>query len=150
MFDTVGQTLEMPILLNYPNGYALTKYKNISSTGTPGSNATFADLDIPVFRLGDVYLMYAEASLRNGDAGTALTYVNKIRERAGATDMPSVTLDSVIAERGREMYCEATRRTDLIRFGMYSGGTYVWPWKGGSATGVSISPNYALFPIFIC
>jgi hypothetical protein len=146
MFDSTGQTEDMTVISNYANGYALKKFKNISSTGTAGVSLTFADLDIPFFRLADVYLMYAEASLRSGGSDAA-TYVNKVRERANAGDMANVTLDSVLAERGRELYCEGYRRTDLIRFGYFTGGTYLWPWKGGVAAGTSINSYLNLFPI---
>jgi len=146
-FDTAGQTLDMPVLLNYPNGYALSKFRNVSSTGTAGSSLTFSDVDIPLFRLADVYLMYAEAELQTGSAANALTYVNKVRERAGAADMSNVTLDSVLAERGRELYCEGSRRTDLIRFGYFTGANYVWPWKGGAEYGTSIPSYFNLYPI---
>jgi len=147
MIDSEGQTMQMTTLLNYPSGYSINKFRNVSSTGTPGSNLTFADLDIPFFRLADVYLMYAEASLQNGDGADASTYVNKVRERAGAPDMTNVTLDSVLAERGRELYCEGTRRTDLIRFGYFTGGTYLWPWKGGAANGEAIDAHLNLYPL---
>ncbi len=148
-FDTTGQTLEIPVVLNFPNGYTLSKFKNVSSTGVPGSALEFCDLDIPLFRLADVYLMYAEAAFRTGDAGDALTYVNKVRERAGATDMSATgfSADSILAERGRELYCEGSRRTDLIRFGYFTGGTYLWAWKGGAQFGTSIPSTFNLFPI---
>ena len=116
---------------------------------------TIADTDYPLFRLADVYLMYAEAVLRGGsggDLGTALNYVNLVRERAygGASgDITSAELDLpfIINERGRELYWEGHRRTDLIRFGMFTGDKYIWEWKGGIEAGRSTDSKYNIFPL---
>jgi hypothetical protein len=61
--------------------------------------------------------------------------------------MASITLNDIIDERGRELNLEGQRRTDLIRFGKFTGGAYLWPWKGGVAGGVAIPATYNLFPI---
>ena len=68
---------------NFFEGLAAPKYQNVTSDGNPGSNLTHVDSDYVIFRLADAYLMYAEAHLRGGggDAGTALGYVNALRER---------------------------------------------------------------------
>jgi hypothetical protein len=79
------------------------------------------DNDFPLVRLGQVYLIRAEAAARAaGDWSRALADVNIIRARAGAQPFTSVDADSFLAERGREMFSEAVRRTDLIRFGKYN------------------------------
>ena len=71
-------------------------------------------------RLGDVYLMRAEAKARvAGDWSMALPDVNTIRARAGVSALGSITAGSFLAERGREMFMENSRRTDLIRFGKW-------------------------------
>ncbi len=116
---------------------------------------TFVDTDYPLFRLGDAYLMYAEAVLRGGsggDAGTALGYINALRERAYGNQSGNITagelnLDFIIDERARELYYEGSRRVDLIRFDQYTGGNYLWPWKGGNIDGTSIEPFREIFPI---
>ena len=103
-----------------------------------------------MFRLADVFLMYAEASFRNGDAGTALNYVNTLRERAygGSThNLGSISLTDILDERARELHWECTRRTDLIRFGLFTGGDYIWPFKGGTAAGGSVSNHLNLYPL---
>lgn len=152
-FYTDGQTLEIEDLRTFTNGYAVPKYTNITSTGGVGSNLTHVDTDYPMFRLGDVYLMYAEATLRNGggDQAVALGYVNDLRERAygnatGNITSAQLTLDFILDERSRELYWEATRRVDLIRFEKFTI-EGVWPWKGGVAEGQVTSEHRNIFPI---
>ena len=83
MFFTDGQTLEIEDPFEFTNGWAVTKFKNLNSDGSQPSDLTFVDTDFPLFRLADVYLMYAEAALRGGgDAGKAFDYVNRVRTRA--------------------------------------------------------------------
>jgi len=153
MFHTDGQELEIPDVTEFTNGYAVTKFKNITSEGNAGSVPGFVDTDWPVFRLADAYLMYAEAALRAGsNLGTAVDYVNEVRERAYGDDSGNVTqgeltLDFMINERARELYWEGHRRTDLIRFNMYTGDDYLWAWKGGVQEGTSIGDYLRLFPI---
>ncbi|GAA0761506.1 RagB/SusD family nutrient uptake outer membrane protein [Psychroflexus lacisalsi] len=138
-----------------PNtGFITTKYSNRTSSGGFGADRTFTDTDFPMFRLADVYLMYAEAHLRGGggDAGTALNYVNALRERAfgdnsGNINSAQLSLDFLIDERARELYWENHRRQDLIRFGLFTGNQYIWAFKGGPETGTSIDGFRALYPI---
>jgi hypothetical protein len=79
-----------------------------------------ADNDYPIIRLGDVYLIRGEALARaTGDWTLATADVNTIRARAGITAIGAATEASVLAERGREMFMEVTRRQDLIRFGKF-------------------------------
>jgi hypothetical protein len=155
MFYTSGQSKSISDLSSFTDGYAITKWKNKTRAGVNGSNGTHPDTDFPVFRLADAYLMYAEAVLRGGtggDATIALGYVNSIRERAyggiaGDILPGDLTLDFIIDERARELYGECHRRTDLIRFGKYSGGAYIWEWKGGVKAGTSTDSHFDLFPI---
>jgi len=73
--------------------------------------------DFPLFRYADVLLMKAECMIRQGKNGDAL--VNQIRKRAGVAEFSGATLDQILAERGRELFCEGHRRQDLIRFGKF-------------------------------
>ncbi len=151
-FHTDGQQLEIDEIGTFTHGYALIKFRNVSSTGQRGSDpsGTFADTDYPMFRLADVYLMYAEAALRGGgNTAQGLEYVNQIRRRANATAISQgqMTLDFILAERGRELKWEAHRRTDLIRFNRFVGENYVWPWKGGAREGRGVNERYRLYPI---
>ncbi|MFN2396512.1 MAG: RagB/SusD family nutrient uptake outer membrane protein, partial [Bacteroidales bacterium] len=154
MFYTDGQTLEIPDLGNFENGYAVVKFTNIRRDGSEGSRLDFVDTDFPMFRLGDVYLMYVEAHLRNGggDATTALGYVNELRERAFGDDSGNInsgqlTLDFILDERARELYWEGHRRTDLIRFEKFTGDDYLWAWKGNVQSGAATDAKYDIFPI---
>lgn len=78
------------------------------------------------FRLGDAYLMKAEVDIHTGNTGEALTLVNAIRTRAGVPlwTAADLTLDNLLAERGREMAWEGWRRNDLIRFEVATGTKY--------------------------
>ena len=124
----------------------------LNSDGTPGSNVSFADTDFPMFRLADAYLMYAEAYLRGAEGiepATALDYVNQLRRRAGVDEVAisDMSLDFILEERMRELYWEAHRRQDLIRFDKLVAG-YKWPWKNGVYIGVSsVSDKYKLYPL---
>ncbi|MGL5635272.1 MAG: RagB/SusD family nutrient uptake outer membrane protein, partial [Bacteroidales bacterium] len=65
----------------------------------------------------------------------------------GAISDAQMTPDYILSERCRELYWEAHRRQDLIRFGKFTGGSYVWSWKGGVLTGKSTDSKYRLYPI---
>ena len=153
---SADRSIEITDLLDKDQGYVFGKYSNISSTGVAGSNSTFVDTDFPLFRLADVYLMYAECAVRGASNATmsqALTYVNMLRERAfsGSTTanitMGELNLDYIIDERSRELYMESHRRQDLIRFGKYTGGSYNWAWKGNGSNGIALSSNLKVFPL---
>jgi hypothetical protein len=154
LFYTDGQTLDIESISTFSNGYALPKYRNLTKDGQPGSHNTHPDTDFPMFRLADAYLIYAEAVLRgatSGDLGTALGYVNALRERAhndasGNITQDQLTLDFILDERARELYWEAHRRTDLIRFDQFSENG-VWPWKGGVKEGRTTESFRDLYPI---
>lgn len=155
IFYTAGQTLTITNPTIFTQGYLCAKFKNVTSTGKLGSNDTFVDTDFPLFRFSEIYLNYAEAVLRGGtggDAGTALNYVNAIRQRAygnatGNINASQLTLNFMIDERGRELYWEALRRTDLIRFGLFTGGTYLWDFKGNVQNGTATDAHLNIFPI---
>jgi hypothetical protein len=155
MFWTAGQQKDITDMFNFNHGYAVTKWKNVKSTGGAGSNGTHPDTDQPIFRLADAYLMYAEAVVRGGTGGSAtdaLTYVNDIRTKAyggtsGNITAPQLTLQFILDERARELYWEGYRRTDLIRYGQLTGGTYIWQFKGGVQAGIATNAKYNLFPI---
>lgn len=77
------------------------------------------DNDYPIFRYADILLLKAETLMRSGNSGDALALVNQVRGRSGAADLAALTMDDLLAERGREMFFEGARRQDLIRFGKF-------------------------------
>lgn len=162
VYGTSAAQMEIADVGDFTNGLHVKKFINNRSDGGANSDPTlgFADTDFPVFRLSEMYLIYAEAVLRGGaggDLATATDYINKIRYRAygesygpndiGKVNQSDLTLDFILAERGRELYWEGHRRTDLIRYSLLTSDTYLWPWKGGVANGTAVSDKYNLFPI---
>ena len=137
------------------NGIPVTKFYNVNKDGSkPASSEAWTDF--PLFRLGEVYLNIAEASLRGGQGiskAEAIGYLNDLRKRAYSDKVVApisdadFTLDFMLDERGREMFFEAQRRTDLVRFGKYTGTEYLWPWKGGVPEGKAVGPHFSVFPI---
>ena len=149
---TPEQTLTLTRQIdNFNEGFRIHKYRNVTSTGAPGVDNNFVDVDFPMFRLADAYLMYAEAALRGGggSTGIALGYVNELRTRARAPQVAAgdLTLPFLIDERARELFWEGHRRTDLIRFGQFTGGTKLWQFKGGAANGTATDARFNLYPI---
>ena len=156
--------LKMKLSRNIPSPSASGKYgigvykftaRNADGTLPANFNIAYACTDFPVFRLADAYMMRAEALFRIGGAANidaAVADINEIRERAyGNTDgnitSAGLSLDFIIDERAREFYYEGQRRTDLIRFGKFTGGSYLWQWKGNSFGGTSTSAHLNIFPI---
>lgn len=155
MFYTDGQDIDIDQQSDFTGGYAVTKFKNITRDGQVGQSLDFSDIDMPIFRLPEMYLIYAEAVLRGGSGGdkaTAVGYINKIRERAygntsGNISEGDLTTDFILDERGRELYWEGFRRTDLIRYNRFVTGTYLWQWKGGVKSGTAVGAFRNLYPL---
>jgi len=117
------------------NGIRVIKYTpDFVDDGSPGNDYVF-------FRYADVLLMKAEAILRGGtptDGDTPLSLTNTLRDIRGASDLASVDLDELLAERGRELYWEGWRRNDQIRYGTFLNAFQEKPVS---------SETYLLFPI---
>ena len=159
-FWTAGQNKTMTQLLDVTtDGYSSTKFRNKTRTGGIAPNrdpaGNWVDIDFPLFRLAEVYLTYAEAVARGGAGGsnaTALGYLQQLSVRARPTDANAsaaaqLTLPYIISERGRELFWECARRTDLIRFGQFTTSAYLWAWKGGVPSGTPVDSKYNIFPI---
>src|SRR6266699_31152 len=152
-FYTTGQTDSVSDRGDFTKGIAAPKFTNLKANGDTAQAKGMVDTDFPIFRLADAYLIYAEANIRGGGgtAANALTYLNAVRQRAyGNTTANFAALppvDTILAERGRELMFEAQRRSDLIRFGVFTGGTYVWAWKGGTPGGSPLPPFRDLYPL---
>lgn len=143
----------------FADGWGCWKYNNLphnedgwsfwKRTGSPDKST---DIDYPLIRLGEIHLIYAEACLRSGK-NVALAQ-NKMNDLAARTGVPAITLPAgwsdeamqlLREERGRELYWEGHRRTDLIRYNSYYQDTYLWPFKGGEKTGVAFEPYKVLY-----
>jgi len=153
-FWTDGQTLDVDDPSSSSQGYSIVKFTNLKDDGTFVTDEGMVSTDFPMIRLADVYLMYAESVVRGGGGNLqqALDLVNQIRHRAYGSDEGKIstaqlTLDFILEERGRELFWEATRRTDLIRFGRFTGGDYLWQWKGGVVDGRATDAKFNLYPI---
>ena len=136
-------------------GYAVVKFTNLlrdnKATGSMkvGEITKYPNTDLPLIRLADVYLMYAECALRGAaDTAKGLQYINYVRERAGVPAYTAIdlTLDNILDERCRELYWENVRRTDLVRFGKFAKG-YNWSWKAGEDKGADFPEYMNVFPI---
>lgn len=156
MFHSDGQNLEIESIPPFQDGYAVTKFKNVDSNGNPGSHAPgdFTDTDLAMIRLAEIYLNYAEATLRGGGGDTSLAVdkINELRERAYGNDSGNIkpadlTLDFVLDERSRELYWEGQRRTDLVRYNYFTTGDYLWPFKGNEQAGISVGSYRNIFPL---
>ena len=152
---TDGQEKDINDPSPFNNGYAVEKFRNVDINGNPGSDTSgdHPDTDFPMFRLADAYLMYAEANLRGGGGSlsTSRDYINQLRERAygdssGNITEGDITLDFILAERSRELFWEAHRRTDLIRFGQFSS-QGIWQWKGNVQQGVTTEAFRDVMPL---
>lgn len=169
---TNGQSKDVTSMTDETAGYLSEKWSNLKDDGTTASNTGDAgvDTDFPLFRLADVYLMYAECVVRlhndwdnwagGSDAESdsrkqgAIYWINKIRERSKASDVwasnfadDDAFLQFILDERARELYHEGYRRTDLIRYGQFTTNKYIWQWKGGTHDGQAVDSKYNIYPI---
>lgn len=122
-----------------PNTLELAGVRAVKYAFDYGTSGDFKKNDYVMFRYADILLMKAEAQLRSNNAAGALLIVNQIRAKRGATALASVDLAALLDERGREMYWESWRRSDLIRFGKY---LQAWQEKAADA-----GTKNLLFPI---
>ena len=176
-FFTNGQSKDIASMTDESTGYLSEKWSNLKDDGTAASNTKDAgvDTDYPLFRLADVYLMYAECVARikgtdwdpwNGGTDAtdpnviasrkkgAIYWINLLRERAGASDVwasnfadDDALIQFILDERARELYHEAYRRTDLVRFQQFTTNKYIWQWKGGTHDGQAVDSKYNIYPI---
>lgn len=133
-------------LNNFLDGISIVKWQNIRTDGGATHHLEFPDVDIPLLRYAEAYLTRAEAKWRTGDQ-TAIQDVNVLRRRAHAEELTSLTAQTLIDEWSREFYMEGRRRSDLVRFNMFTGKDYVWAWKGGIANGQAVDSHFKYYPI---
>ena len=153
------------------DGWWVFKFSNLKHDGTPldiyqtAETAVFVSTDFPLIRLGDIYLIFAEAVARQNDTqnmAEAVEKVNLLRARGDVSAIDenwlkatakvggsskTVPFGNILNERTRELYWEGQRRTDLIRYGLLTSSEYVWDWKGGVQSGTGVNERYNLYPI---
>jgi starch-binding outer membrane protein, SusD/RagB family len=150
--DNVGDNLVFT-----PEMYSMNTRKLVDGLATPedqnlsqGSGARWQKYEIQrnntscdqdndgvILRLSDVILMKAEAQFRSGNTAGALATINQVRTRSGVAAFTSLSLDDILAERGRELAGEAWRRNDLIRFGKFN---QAWEFKAASPATRQLMP----------
>ncbi|MEE0669556.1 RagB/SusD family nutrient uptake outer membrane protein [Prevotella sp.] len=145
------RTLELGANDKFVKGIATPKWNNNYSNGGTPHDSYNVDIDFFLFRVAEAYLNAAEAEMHLNGEGSAKAkgYIDALRNRAHAAVRPSYTLNDVLDERSRELYCEGLRRTDLIRFNQFGGtqATYKWELKGGSTKGTTFAKTNNLYPI---
>lgn len=154
MFYIKGRSESMEnALYVFLNGWSCLKYNNIphdmdndSFLATAATKA-YSDIDYPMIRLGEIYLIYAEACMNLGQANTALPKLRELSERAGVQPPTSITADFLLEERARELMWEGHRRTDLIRYGKFTSPSFLWTYKGGSFSGQGFDDHMKIFAI---
>lgn len=155
MFYIKNHYEKMTDLAEFTQGWSYYKFNNVPHDKTAaefhdiaasyGSYTAKAGIDFPMIRLAEIYLTYAEACLGAGEAAKGLPYLNAIRKRAGLDELESYTLEDVQNERAAELAWEGLRRIDLIRWGLFNSGTFLWHWKGGSYEGQGFPEHLLVF-----
>ena len=140
---TPGDAITSPL-----NGASFVKWTNLHADGTAQHHQKFSDTDFPVFRLAEIYLTRAEAKYRLNGSQDGLEDILKVQDRANRQiKASSVDEQTLIDEWCREFYMEGRRRSDLVRFGLFTGSKYLWSFKGGSENGQGIPTKFDIYPI---
>lgn len=142
------RSIEFEQITGFNSGLSIVKWSNIRTDGAPTSHVEFPDVDIPLIRYAEMYLTRAEAKYRlTGDPQQARADIEVLRNRAGASTPATITEQFIIDEWCREFYMEGRRRSDLNRFGLFTGDKYIWDFKGGVAEGKSVADYFKVYPI---
>ncbi len=154
MFYIKGRKESMDnALYVFLNGWSCLKFNNIPHDETDegyletSTIKAYSDIDMPLIRLGEIYLIYTEACMNLGQLNTAKPYVEKLAKRAGVSAPEVIDADFLIAERARELMWEGHRRTDLIRYGKFHSADFLWTYKGGSFHGQAFADYMDIFAI---
>ena len=135
---------------DFMNGASIVKWSNIHADGSVQHHQKFSDTDFPVFRLAEIYLTRAEAKYRLNGSQEGLADIQYVQGRANRpVDQQATSVDekTLIDEWCREFYMEGRRRSDLVRFGLFTGSKYLWSFKGGVEKGSGIESFYDIYPI---
>ena len=140
---TPGDAITGPL-----NGASFVKWTNLHADGTAQHHQNFSDTDFPMFRLAEIYLTRAEAKYRLNGSQEGLADILEVQGSANR-DLKASSVDdqTLIDEWCREFYMEGRRRSDLVRFGLFTGSKYLWSFKGGSENGQGIPTKCDIYPI---
>jgi starch-binding outer membrane protein, SusD/RagB family len=96
-----------------------TKWYDFIANNTDGTFGFAMCKDFIIMRLGETYLLQAEAQFKQGKLTEAANSINAIRARANATPVTAaqINLDFILDERARELLAEENRRMTLMRTG---------------------------------
>ena len=143
LFYSKGYAKNLTAVDDQSMGYTSVKFRNVRSDGASASAIDYVDTDLPLMRIAEAYLTYAEASIRQfGPNSKADDMLNELRDRAHAAHLSNASLDDVCTEWAKEFWFEGRRRTDLIRFNKFAGQSdYKWDFMGGEANGTAF-PSY--------
>ena len=140
---TPGDAITGPL-----NGASFVKWTNLHADGTAQHHQNFSDTDFPMFRLAEIYLTRAEAKYRLNGSQDGLADILEVQDRANRQiKASSVDEQTLIDEWCREFYMEGRRRSDLVRFGLFTGSKYLWSFKGGSENAQGIPAKFDIYPI---
>ena len=140
---TPGDAITSPL-----NGASFVKWTNLHADGTAQHHQNFSDTDFPMFRLAEIYLTRAEAKFRLNGSQDGLADILEVQGRAHR-DLKASSVDeqTLIDEWCREFYMEGRRRSDLVRFGLFTGSKYRWSFKGGVEKGQGVPTKCNIYPI---
>ena len=149
LFYGAGFTTSIEDEADQNAGYGCVKFRNVRSDGQTHPVIDYVYTDLPLFRMAEAYLTYAEASTRlNGANADASEKINVLRRRANASTQNIYTLNEILDEWSREFWFEGRRRMDLIRFGSFAGqANYRWEWMGGTYNGAQFGNHMNIFAI---
>ena len=140
---TPGDAITSPL-----NGASFVKWTNLHADGTAQHHQNFSDTDFPMFRLAEIYLTRAEAKYRLNGSQDGLADILEVQGRANRNlKATSVDEQTLIDEWCREFYMEGRRRSDLVRFGLFTGSKYRWSFKGGVEKGQGVPTKCNIYPI---
>ena len=140
---TPGDAITSPL-----NGASFVKWTNLHADGTAQHHQNFSDTDFPMFRLAEIYLTRAEAKFRLNGSQDGLADILEVQGRANRNlKATSVDEQTLIDEWCREFYMEGRRRSDLVRFGLFTGSKYRWSFKGGVEKGAGTPAYYDIYPM---
>ncbi|MCD7935639.1 MAG: RagB/SusD family nutrient uptake outer membrane protein [Tannerellaceae bacterium] len=135
LFYSKNRELYINDWTDFNQGISVTKWSNLRADGQPSSDSYYTDTDIPLMRLGEAYLILAEAVwYMRGNEEEVLSILNVLRQRANAEPFVPENLweqgyrgmeHLIMQERARELYFEGHRRTDLNRSGYWDS----WDWQ---------------------